>query len=57
MRPVDGLAFTDLDGNVVPGFEATDCGRTGDVFFMFQVTDRSGLTDVIEDIHIEIIKP
>ena len=57
MRPVDGSALTDLDGNVVTGFEATDCGRTGDVFFMFQVTDRSGLTDVIEDIHIEIIKP
>ena len=57
MRPVDGSAFTDLDGNVVPEFEATDCGRTGDVFFMFQATDRSGLTDVIEDIHIEIIKP
>ena len=57
MRPVDGSALTDSDGNVVPGFEATDCGKTGDVFFMFQVTDRSGLTDVIEDIHIEIIAP
>ena len=57
MRPVDGSALTDLDGNVVPGFEATDCGRTGDVLFMFQVTDRSGLTDSIEDIHIEIIEP
>jgi hypothetical protein len=55
IRPFDGSALTDLDGNVVPGFEATDCGRTGDVFFMFQTTDRSDLTDSIEDIHIEII--
>jgi len=57
MRPFNGLALFDSDGNVVPGFEATDCGRTGDVFFKFQVTDRSGLTDSIENIHIEIIKP
>ena len=57
MRPFDGSALTDSDGNVVPEFDASDCGRTGDVFFMFQATDRSGLTDVIEDIHIEIIKP
>ena len=55
IRPFDGSALTDSDGNVVPGFEATDCGRTGDVFFMFQTTDRSDLTDSIEDIHIEII--
>ena len=55
MRPFDGSALTDSDGNVVPEFEASDCGRTGDVFFMFQATDRSGLTDSIEDIHIEII--
>ena len=57
MRPFDGSALIDSDGNVVPGFEATDCGRTGDVFFKFQATDSSGLTDSIEDIHIEIIEP
>ena len=57
MRPFDGSALTDSDGNVVPEFEASDCGRTGDVFIMFQATDRSGLTDSIEDIHIEIIAP
>ena len=57
IRPFDGSALTDSDGNVVPGFEATDCGRTGDVFFMFQTTDRSNLTDSIENIHIEIIEP
>ena len=55
IRPFDGSALTDSEGNVVLGFEATDCGRTGDVFFMFQTTDRSDLTDSIEDIHIEII--
>ena len=55
MRPFDGSALTDSDGNVLPGFEATDCGRTGDVFFKFQATDNSDLTDSIEDIHIEII--
>jgi len=42
---------------IILGTIDKDCGGTGDVFFMFQVTDRSGLTDVIEDIHIEIIKP
>ncbi|SVA09589.1 uncharacterized protein METZ01_LOCUS62443 [marine metagenome] len=57
MRPFNGSALTDLDGNIVPGFEATDCGRTGDVFFKFQATDNSDLTDSIEDIHIEIIAP
>ena len=57
MRPFDGSALTDSDANVVPGFEATDCGRTGDVFFKFQATDNSGLTDSINDIHIEIIEP
>tara|TARA_B100001013_G_scaffold163169_1_gene97594 strand:+ start:76 stop:1020 length:945 start_codon:yes stop_codon:yes gene_type:complete len=57
MRPFDGSALIDSDGNVLPGFEATDCGRTGDVFFKFQATDNSDLTDSIEDIHIEIIAP
>ena len=57
MRPFDGSALIDSDGNVLPGFEATDCGRTGDVFFKFQTTDSSGLIDSIEDIHIEIIEP
>jgi len=57
IRPFDGSALTDSEGNVVLGFEATDCGRTGDVFFMFQTTDRSNLTDSIENIHIEIIEP
>ena len=57
MRPFNGLALRDDDGNIILGTIDKDCGGTGDVFFMFQVTDRSGLTDVIEDIHIEIIKP
>ena len=57
MRPFNGSALIDSDGNIVPGFEATDCGRTGDVFFKFQATDNSGLTDSIKDIHIEIIEP
>ena len=57
MRPFDGSALIDSVGNVEPGFEATDCGRTGDVFFKFQATDNSDLTDSIEDIHIEIIEP
>ena len=57
MRPFDGSALIDSDGNVVPGFEATDCGKTGDVLFQFIITDRSDLEDSIEEIHIEIIKP
>ena len=57
MRPFNGLALRDDDGNIILGNIDKDCGGTGDVSFMFQVTDRSGLTDIIEDIHIEIIKP
>ena len=57
MRSFYGSALLDSVGNVVPGFEATDCGRTGDVLFKFQATDSSGLSDSIKDIHIEIIEP
>ena len=57
MRPFDGSALIDSDGNVVPGFEATDCGKTGDVLFQFIITDQSDLEDSIEDIHIKIIEP
>ena len=57
MRPLNGAALFDNDGNVILGYEATDCGRTGDVFFQFQVTDRTGFTASVEDIHLEIIAP
>ena len=55
MRPFNGLALRDDDENIILGIIDKDCGGTGDVFFMFQTTDRSDLTDSIEDIHIEII--
>ena len=57
MRPLNGAALFDNDGNVILGYEATDCGRIGDVFFQFQVTDRTGFTASVEDIHLEIIAP
>ena len=57
MRPENGAALYDDEGNIQPGYEETGCGKTGTVSFQFIVTDQSGLTDLIEDIQIEIIKP
>ena len=54
MRPLNGDALYDGDGNII--FDASDCGRTGVVFFKFLVIDDDGLTDQIIDIPLEIIE-
>ena len=52
MRPLDGSALLDDDGNII--FEESDCGRTGTVLFKFIVTDKDNLSDQISDIVLEI---
>ena len=54
MRPLDGSALLDEDGNII--FPSSDCGRTGIVLFKFIVLDKDGLTDQIIDIPMEIIE-
>ena len=54
IRPIDGSALYDDEGNIV--FTETDCGRTGIVEFKLIVTDKDGMSDMIEGILMEIIK-
>ena len=53
MRPLNGDALYDDDGNII--FEASDCGRTGEVLFKFVVIDTDGLSDEVIDT-LEIIE-
>ena len=54
IRPIDGSALYDNEGNIV--FTETDCGRTGIVEFKLIVTDKDGMSDMIEGILMEITK-
>ena len=54
MRPLDGSALYDEDGNII--FNATDCGRTGIIEFKFIVIDKDGLSDELDGIIMEIIQ-
>ena len=51
-RPLDGSAYYDESGNEV--FPATDCGKIGEILFQFTIFDKDGLSDIIEDIPLEI---
>ena len=57
MRPFNGLALRDDDGNIILGDRDKDCGGTGNVFFQFIITDQSSLDASIMDVHLEIIAP
>ena len=52
MRPLDGSALYDSEGNLIYG--ATDCGRTGIVEFKFIVKDVDGLSHEVSEIIMEI---
>ena len=52
MRPLDGSALYDSEGNLIYG--ASDCGRTGIIEFKFIVKDVDGLSHEIGEIIMEI---
>ena len=52
MRPLDGSALYDSEGNLIYG--ASDCGRTGIVEFKFIVKDVDGLSHEVSEIIMEI---
>jgi hypothetical protein len=56
MRPADGSALVDPEtGDII--YPATDCGKTGVMFFRFTVTDQFGFQEIKTDISIEILSP
>ena len=58
LRPRDGSALFDGNGEIIPNFETKDCGRAGTVFLQFIVTDSSNDPIITEeDIPIEILAP
>ena len=56
MRPVDGSALVDPEtGDII--YSATDCGKTGVMFFRFTVIDEFGMQEIKTDISLEITSP
>ena len=56
MRPQNGAALY-VDGEILPGYEVSDCARTGAIDFKFSVTDNSNGEDTIFPIPLVIINP